>query len=597
MISTLRIQGLAIIDSLSIEFDDGFNVITGETGAGKSILIRALHFLTGGRAGTDSVRQGHPQATVSGTFHVPANHPATLKLDLLGLDYERGPIVPIVLRRQVSIKGRSQAWINDAAVSTAALREVGVRLIDVFGQHENQRLLDDVAHTDYVDAFLPDPGVLAEYQVAWSEVTRAVKELNEFVERLASATRNRDFVEYRLRELKEFSPSAEDFQSLEQLCHSFQNATAISQGLGSALRAIEGEEGGSSVSRALIEANKHLGSLKGELAQVIEPVRERLNACVREVEEASFEISQHLSRFDIDESQVDAAQERLFEYQAFFRKHGVLTAEELVDAWTALKEEWKSVESASDAVELLLSTIETKTEALRKCADLLSGARTKASERIRASVEKELQELAMVGSRFSVILENESRPPVLPDLDVIDSAFSQRCEALRCALAPSSARGSEVARFFLSSNPGEPLMPLARIASGGELSRIMLAMKKALAADADTCVLVFDEIDTGISGRVADIVGRKMRDLSARFQVLCISHLPQVAVYADAHFLVHKEGKADRTESGIRRLTDEASAVEIARLLSGSKVSASSLANARTLISKARKRVPYSIRK
>jgi DNA repair protein RecN (Recombination protein N) len=265
---------------------------------------------------------------------------------------------------------------------------------------------------------------------------------------------------------------------------------------------------------------------------------------------------------------------------------GVKEIEPLIAERDRLEKDLKSLESVEETLSDQLKSLSETAAALKKEAGVLDAARKKMFSAVKQSVEKELAELAMPGARFHAEWRPASRTLAPLELETFPK-LAQHWEKVRGVLAGVSERGMETPEFLLASNPGEAILPLVRIASGGELSRIMLALKKALAADAETCVLVFDEIDSGISGRVADVVGKKMRELSQNFQVICISHLPQVAVYSDAHFLVEKGGKNERTETNIVRLSEEESAEEIARLLSGAKVTAASLTNAKTLIATA----------
>jgi DNA repair protein RecN (Recombination protein N) len=294
---------------------------------------------------------------------------------------------------------------------------------------------------------------------------------------------------------------------------------------------------------------------------------------------------------EVDESKIEEAHKRVFGYQELFRKHGAREVEELVGIQDKLKRDCLSQEDLALDLQKELESLVKEAEELSRSAKTLSNQRLKAANRIKKAVESELSELAMPGVLFDVLWEETEGKDWDLDFSGLDNKRLVELSTELCGyLKNLGPDGFEQVEFMLAANPGEPLLPLLKVASGGELSRIMLALKKALVADADTCVLVFDEIDTGISGRVADVVGKKMNDLSKAFQVLCISHLPQVAVYADAHFLVKKESKAKRTESTIIKLSREDSTAEIARLLSGSEVSKAGLANARALMDKAKKR-------
>jgi DNA repair protein RecN (Recombination protein N) len=587
MITHLSIEGLAIIESLSIEFSPGFNVITGETGAGKSILIRALHFLMGGKASADTVRQGSPAANVSGQFWVPKGHCALSVLESLGIPYEgqTGVGHEILIRRQLTNKGRAQAWINDIAVTSTSLREVGITLVDVFGQHENQRLMDSAQHINYIDDFLELPQPREKVEELSRNCQKCLAEVQTLIETYHSRSRSRDYFSFRMEELEKFAPSREDYDRIVLLSQRAESVLSVKEVVTSVIQLLDGSDDGPSVSAMLREVSKQL-SLLGDEGELLKA--SALEVC-NSVDSLNYEVSKFASGFDIDEKELEGAQSRIFGYQELFRKHGVRDVDSLVSETNRLKTELEFLNSAEEELEESLTRLRDDTLRLRAAAQELTKSRAKAAKTIKKTVESELQELAMPGASLSIEFTPMKRN--VPELDL--SLFREELRGLwnesATRLSTVGEKGAERGQFLLASNPGEPALALNRVASGGELSRIMLALKKALVADAETCVLVFDEIDTGISGRVADVVGRKMRELANNFQVICISHLPQVAVYADTHFLVHKGGKktAKRTETTIVRLSKEESAQEIARLLSGAEVSKVSLANAKSMIAKA----------
>jgi DNA repair protein RecN (Recombination protein N) len=593
MLTHLSIQGLAIIDSLSISFSPGFNVITGETGAGKSILIKALNLLMGAKASPDTIRKGNEQATVVGEFSVPTDHPALIALENLGIPIEEGDDgVAILVRRQVTAKGRSQSWVNDVALTNQPLRELGAYLIDVFGQHENQRLMDATAHTTYLDSFLKDSNLRSRVEHQSRRCFEVISQLAEHVRTFHDRSRDKDYVSFRLATLKEFEPSSEDYDRVRLLCEQAERSVELRTALTQALNCLNGTADNSGVAQSLREATRLLGRISASVSPQMKELHDRAEAVATELDDLNYELERLSTSFDIDEGELESAQERVFGYQDLFRKHAVTDAAGLAADLGRLDQELKFLESATTLVEELLEQLAVETKALTAAAGDLTKARLKAAKVIKQTVESELHELAMPGSIFEVQFGPVKRTTGELDLSPFGEKALNQWNTIQEPLTSILDSGAERAQFMLASNPGEPILPLARIASGGELSRIMLAFKRALAADADTCVLVFDEIDTGISGRVADVVGLKMQSLATRFQVLCISHLPQVAVYADTHFLVKKKERGERTETSIIRLSNEESAKEIARLLSGAELSSPSLANAKSLIEKARMKKP-----
>lgn len=594
MITRLAIQDLAIIENLKIDFSAGFNVITGETGAGKSILIRALHLLMGAKASPEVVRQGKDYSIISGEFRVAADHAAVIGLENLGIRCEGDAnSCAILVRRQIGIK-RSQAWINDVAVTTQALREVGMQLIDVFVQHENQRLMDGAQHLRYVDEFVNDRPLAIRVQRLVSETSEEIEKLRDLITKYQEIHRNRDYVSFRLDELKKFEPTLEDYETIHRISQSAGKQVEGKELLAKAAQLLVDDSNGESLSRNVREVIRVLGQFSKKVGEAVAADIDALSNQAAEIadkiDELSYSIDKRASDFDIDESELEAAEKREFGYHDLFRKFNVRDIDGLLSEKERMSSELTAIESAAEQVGELLKGLEKKAEAVLAAAKELSEKRQTASKKIKKSIESELSELSMPGSKIAVEFQKINR--TLPELDLTPFSMkaSKQWEVLRAKLSGVSEHGAEKAQMMLSSNAGEPLMALNKIASGGELSRILLAFKKALAVDAETCVLVFDEIDTGISGRVADVVGAKLRELADQFQVICISHLAQVAVYADSHLLVEKQKKGNRTEANLRKLSSDDSAREIARLLSGAEVSTPSLANAKSLIEKARKR-------
>jgi len=588
VLTQLNIQGLAIIDSLSIDFSHGFNVITGETGAGKSILIKALGLLLGAKASAETVRRGREAASVSGLFEAPIGHRCSEVLDRYGIPAEPAAgSFTILVRRTVNNKGRSLAWINDVPVTIAVLKELACSLIDVFGQHENLRLLDPVQHMNYVDQFLKDKSLVRRYGAEYAACQEALYELTAMVDDFRTKRRDADYLAYRCDELRKFAPAKEDFDNVQGLCqrgsHLLTLVTGLEQVQGSLDQGAEGE----ALSRTFWEVSRVLARLEA-VSPALKQLADDAGEIASRIDDLSFSVGKELSRTEIDEGDLEAAQERLAGYQELFRKLAVPDVDGLLAERDRLESELGFLESAAVEVASRLESLGARAATLTAEAAKLSKARRKAKDAVKARIEAELQELAMPGAVIDVEFTTHVRS--LPALDV--ALFGEGAQVLwaRAAeqLAGLGEQGAEKAQFLLAANPGESMLPLQKIASGGEISRVMLALKKALAAGADTCILVFDEIDTGISGRVADVVGRKMQELATSFQVICISHLAQVAAYADAHFLVHKFGRDQRTESTITCLAKAQSEAEIARLLSGAEVTPSSLENARALIVKAR---------
>jgi len=590
MIHRLQIQGMAIIDELSIDFSSGFNVITGETGAGKSILIRALSFLLGQKVGPDMIRQGFDVATVSGEFFLEPHHDVFQSMKQFGIpfDLEESPI-SIVIRREVNSKGRASAWINDCSVTQATLKEVGLSLVDIFGQHENQKLMKPEYHLSYLDKFLSDTESLKKYKAGYRQCAGKMRELEDLLADFQSGRRDLDYRLFRLKELQEFHPTLSDYMEAKERTDSSRSAVEMKEGLATILEVLGNSE--AAVNRNLWDAVKKIGRLADKLQDPqLQELKDKAETLASEVDNLDFELSRLAQNADVDEESLEKAHRRLFGYQELFRKHSVTDIESLLREYEKLQRDCLSQEELGENLERELKALAQSAESLGNHAREISRLRLKAASRVKEMVEKELSDLAMPGAVFDVLWDSVEPKKWSLNCSAFErEALNALSDKVVSLLEPLGGEGMERAEFMLAANPGEPVLPLLRVASGGELSRIMLALKKAIVADADTCVLVFDEIDTGISGRVADVVGKKMKSLSKAFQVICISHLPQVAAYADTHFLVHKKSKSERTQSRISKLSPQESTAEIARLLSGSEVSQAGLLNAKALQDKARK--------
>jgi DNA repair protein RecN (Recombination protein N) len=343
---------------------------------------------------------------------------------------------------------------------------------------------------------------------------------------------------------------------------------------------------GEPLGRKLWEAGKILAKI-GNIPEM-QQLAESAHDLAAKLDDLSYQLGRAGSGLEVDEADLEAAQSRLAGYQELMRKMAVHDIDGLLAEYDRLGGELQFLSSAQAEVATILEKLKLACVSLKAAAEKIAKARRKAKPVVKDRIESELHELAMPGATIDMEFVPVNRPIPALELGLFGPAAAEIWAECAELLSGLTEQGSERTQFLLAANPGEAMLPIQKIASGGEVSRIMLALKKALAAGADTCILVFDEIDTGISGRVADVVGRKMRELSQDFQVICISHLAQVAAYADKHFLVHKSSKGDRTESTITKLTDEKAQEEVARLLSGDEVTASSLANAKQLISKAR---------
>lgn len=589
MITQLSIRGLAIIEELHIEFSPRLNVITGETGAGKSILIKALHLLLGAKADPDVIRRGFPRAHVSASFLLPKNHCSVQLLESHGLWHDDQEQTELIIRREIAQKSRSQAWINDQPITLSLLKELGHTLIDIYGQHENHRMLDPHTHLDYIDEFVTDEGLKAQLQGIMQQSHQLLQDLRRRLEIYHTRSRELDYLQFRFDELSNFGPSLEDYVLLGRHCQDAGRRLAAQKVFDQAQRICDESYNGRALSAAVQDLIKILEVPAQELKDLaLLSGLDQLRELAGSIDEISYILGRLANRGDLDEDELEKSQARLAGYQALIRKLGVRTVEDVLKEYERVEQELAFVQLGPDEMAEIVSNLKLSLFEADGIARKLSSARREAARRAVDAVVAELHDLNMKGARIDFDFQEIQNTVV--GLDTEGLSAKSRDEWAVCAqiLSETSKQGRERGQFMLAANPGDSLKPLAKVASGGEISRIMLGFKKALAMGANTCVMVFDEIDSGISGHTAHIVGKKLKELSSNFQVICISHLPQVAAYGEAHFLVQKNQIADKTESQIIKLNRKASEEEIARLLSGDQVTPSSLTHARQLLKAAR---------
>ncbi len=594
MLESIDIKGLAIIDSLRMNFSTGFNVITGETGAGKSILIKALSILLGYKSGKDSIRSGGTSATISAEFKLDLLHPAIDILSSLDLPFDIDESTQkawLIIRRSFN-QTRSQCWINDTPVSSSTIKKLAPLLVDIFAQNESNQLLDPDTHLKYLDKFIPftqRQKVIDCYKTSIG----LLKKIEELAQNYKSKNKDKDYIQFRLNELDSFVPSTEDYNQLKSYCDNASSSYKMQQILNSAQSVVDGDGTSSPISSIFWKLSKDFSSLtknssSKDPSSKYDNLSSECESIAERVDQLSYSISQLMEETSFDENKVIESEQRLSSYQDLFRKFGVSCVEELLEEATSLKDSLGILENYQEQLITLINSLHTSCSELKKESSTLSDLRHKTGTTLIQAIEKELHSLSMPHAKIDLDFIPVSNPRSKLDLSFVGDSFSGLDKVNECLdiLSCHNEYGREKLMFLLSANKGENLLPLNKVASGGEISRIMLALKQTLSVGADTCVLIFDEIDTGISGKVADLVGRKLKQLSTKFQVFCISHLAQVAVYGDTHFLVRKEEKS-RTNTSIVKLSSKESIEEIARLLSGETITKSSLENAKNLKQKA----------
>jgi len=537
MLRFLSVRNLAVIDRLEIEFEPGLNVLTGETGAGKSILVGAVGLLVGGRASADLVRTGEETAAVEAIFETTT-----------GTD--------IIVRREVSAQGRSRASIDGALVTSAALRDLCAPLVDLHGQHDHQVLLDPTAHLDLLDAF-------AEVGVERSAVAASFATLREIRaerERLLTGEREKasraEFISFQLAEIDRVSPKTGEDEELSSARVVLANADKLQRLCADAYDVLY--EGDQAVLPALGTVWKKVGELAA-LDGRFGPYLDARATLKPQLEDLAFFLRSYAGAIDASPARLQEVEDRLAVIERLKKKHGP-TLDDVTRKAEALRRELHDIEHATErAATLDRALAAARADYLTAAAKLTTRRQTAATDFAR-KLETSLKDLAMNRTRCEVRLSPAET----------EEQWSE------C--------GTETAEFYISPNPGEDLKPLARIASGGELSRVMLALKTLATTDEPGKTLIFDEVDAGIGGAVADVVGARLQRLGSTYQVLCITHLPQIAAYGTAHYRIEKSVRGSRTVTGVARVDGVQREEELARMIGGSEVSASVIASAKEML-------------
>jgi DNA repair protein RecN (Recombination protein N) len=537
MIRFLAIRNLAVIESVSVDFEHSFNILTGETGAGKSILVEAVGLLLGGRASADLVRTGEEVASVEAIFETP----------------EHGELI---VRREITAQGRSRAFISGALATAAALKDLATRLVELHGQHEHQELLDPEQHLPILDAWAG----LTEQQRAVAGSFAQVRTLRDQLDRLRMDGRERaarlELVEFQLAELSNAALKPNEDEELASTRQILRNAETLQRLCGEGFAELYESEG------AVLSGLARVWKRVGELAVIdpsFAPYLDQQDAMKAQLEDLAFSLRDCGERIDASPGRLLEVEDRLALLERLKRKHGPTLADAIArrDALAAERHALTEGGGTAPAIETALS--EAGAAYLRQ-ARQLSSARAAASRTFARALERELADLAMERTKFEL-------------------RFTSDADEARW-----SERGIDAGEFYVSPNPGEDLRPLARIVSGGELSRIMLALKTLATADHPGKTLIFDEVDAGIGGRVASVVGQKLRALGDRFQVLCITHLPQIAAAGHTHLAIEKHVRGNRTFTSVRRLDEATRVDELARMMGGADAGDQSRAGARELL-------------
>lgn len=560
MLQSLYLENIALIEKLGIELFPGFNVLTGETGAGKSIIIDAVNFVLGERTSRDLIRNGAARAKVEAVFNLNEGDAAFAALDALGIEYDGNELI---LSRELSAAGRNACRVNGTLVPVASLKSVSDTLVDIHGQHEHQALLDAENHISYLDAYCH-----AESLPIIEKIDAIVSRRNELMLKRNSGfssererEREMDMLRYQIEEIASANLEAGEEERLNAEKTVLLNAERIRTALETAHMALSGAEEGSALS-AIDTARRSMRDIAA-LNKDYEALGDKIEELYYAAEDISFVLRDTSENVESDMQRLEEIEQRLKLISDLKRKYG-RTVEDVIDFGKDAGTKLNELENA----EALAAELDAKLDKLKAeynvAADELSKVRRAAGDRLKRDVLNELKDLGMAKAMFDVALSDASG-------------------------GEPRKGGRETAEFMLSANPGEPLKPLEKVASGGELSRIMLCFKSIFADNDRIPTLIFDEIDTGISGRTAAVVGEKMLGIAKKHQVICVTHLAQIAALAEAHLMVRKYDDGKNTFVETRQLNEEEKVQRIAQMMDGESDSPSALTHARELIARADK--------
>ena len=538
MLTSLSIRDVVLIETLDLEFGSGLGVLTGETGAGKSILLDALGLALGERADSALVRQGQPQAVVSVGFDLAASHPALALLRDNGLEGEPGE--PLVIRRIVRADGGSRAAVNDQSVSVALLRELGALIVEVHGQHDDRGLLNPRGHRALLDAFgRIDSGAAEQAYRTWGAAEAALATARDSVE---TAARDREWLEHAVAELAGAAPQAGEEEELAGLRATMQKGARLAEDIGLATQLLDGSDGGLSLLR---QAARRLDRIAAEHDKLGEALA-AIDRAVVEAAEAEDRLAEASEALLCDPARLEEAETRLFELRALARKHRV-EPDQLPALLEDLRAKLEVIEAGEEGLAGLQARVGETRAAYEAAAASLTAGRTQAAGRLDQAVAAELAPLKLDAACFRTVID-----PL--------------------AEANWGAHGRDRIEFEISTNPGAPFAPLTKIASGGELSRFILALKVALAERGDARTMIFDEIDRGVGGAVASAIGERLHRLAGGAQLLVVTHSPQVAARGARHLLIEKSHDGLVTRTSVHALDEAKRREEIARMLSGAQV-------------------------
>ena len=547
MLSLLHIENIAVIESADISFDRGFNVLTGETGAGKSIVIDAISAVLGERAYRDMIRTGAAKASVRAVFMDVPEYPWFSEN---GVEYDP----ETVIQREIYLDGKNICRVNGSLVSVSILRKLGIQLINIHGQHDSASLFDEENHLAFLDAFADNRSLRESYSQAYQKVTELRREIDSLTMDESEKLRRMETLKYQIGEIEKAQLEPGEDEALEQRRKLLQNAEKLSSGLEEATQCLYGGEDTDGAAGLLAQAEHALARL-GRFSDSFQSIHDRVADLMYQVQDAAEEVRDTRDSLNYSADELEQIESRLDVIHKLRRKYGV-TCEEILAYLEKAKRELDEIEFADDHLERLKGKLKKAEKTAWDQALALRKNRQEKAELLSQRILTELSQLDMPRVQFS-------------------------CRFQELELTPNGADG---VAFYMSANAGEALKPMSKVASGGELARIMLAMKNVLAEKDQVNTLIFDEVDTGVSGRAAQKVAEKLRSVASHKQVLCVTHLPQLAALADTHLLIAKSERDGRTYTSVTPLDLEGRKRELARIIGGANITQTTLKSAEEML-------------
>ncbi len=553
MLTGLSIRDIVLIDKLVLSFTDGLNVLTGETGAGKSILLDSLGLALGARADRALVRQGAERGVVSASFSVAKSHPACRKLDDMAVDHGDGELV---LKRQITADGRSRAWVNDEPVSQGLLADIATSLVEIHGQHDDRGLLDASAHRSLLDQFADAHDAVAAVGTAYLDLVEARKEEAALREAMAESRRDEEYIRHAVTELDALAPEEDEEQTLADRRALMMQGEKAAQDLAEFQQTLSANEGVDATVRGVLRRMSRLGD---ELSSVLAPATEALDRAAEELAIADQELARVLDGLSFNPTELDQVEERLFEYRRLARKHNCQPGD-LPALRAQFSGQLENIDGGEAALAVAVEKVSAAMAAYTKAVGALSAKRTAACGELDRLVNAELAPLKLEKATF------------------------------RTSITTLDARewgefGAEKVVFEVKTNVGSSFGPMVKVASGGELARFILALKVVLSKNTTPAAMVFDEVDRGIGGATASAVGERLKRLSKGSQLLVVTHSPQVAALGDTQFQISKMDVGDHTLTQVAELSPDRRREEIARMLAGAEVTEAARAAAEQLLS------------